>query len=273
MQENVYERIHRVLSWKRVITFNVILFLVLVVPLSVRLAQQDTENRSGAAENANAVPSVTPPPSYPTGAPKIERVTEFFGKKGDTVVILGSNFGDYQWESKVYVGNVEAPTAGIVRWSNNILEVQIPEAARTGRVWVTVNGKQAEWEGSLLLTDVARSAQIGLKKIGNEDARVWVANGGGVVRGMVEISHVGVPVTASLLVGGAITSQADGTDSLGKKFKVEFSLERPLQSSSMEVLRIEHTGIGSLEIVRAELYDANNQLVPVYSDPLNVKIN
>lgn len=271
MQENVYERIHKVLSWKRIIAFNTILFLVLVVPLSVRLAREDTENRSSAANEP--VPSVVPPVAYPTGEPKIERVSEFFGKTGDTIVILGSNFGDYRWESKVYVGNVEAPEKAIVRWSNTILEVQIPEAARTGRVWVVVNGKQATWEGSLLLTDVARSAQIGLKKIGSNEAHLWLGNANGVIRGMVELGHVGEPVTASMIVGGNITSQGGSVDSLGKKLRIEFSLSSPLTSSNTEVLKIEHTGIGTLEILRAEVYDGSGQLVSVYADPFNVKVN
>ncbi len=60
MTENIYERIHKALSWNRIIAFNLVLFLVLIVPISVRLAQQDTENRSSAAEEA---PMVTPPPT------------------------------------------------------------------------------------------------------------------------------------------------------------------------------------------------------------------
>lgn len=269
MSENVYERIHRVLSWKRIIAFNVVLFLVLVVPISVRLAQQDTENRSSAA---NPSPIVTPPPSYPTQPPKIDRVSEFFGKSGDTIVILGTNFGDYQWASKVYVGNVEAPTDSIVRWSSGILEVQIPESARTGKVWVVINGKQAQWDGSLLLTDVARSAQVGIKKETPTTATVWFGKAAGVVRGMVEIGHVAEPTTATLITGGNITSQADNSDSLGKKLKVEFSFDAPLTSSTVNALQIQHPGIGALEIVRVELYDGQNNLVSVYADPFNVKV-
>jgi hypothetical protein len=270
MAENVYERIHSVLTWKRIIAFNMFLFLVLVVPISVRLAQQDTENRSSAA--GNPTPSVVPPVSYPAQPPKIDRVSEFFGKKGDTIVIIGSNFGDYQWGSKVYVGNVESPSDGIVRWTNTILEVQIPESARTGKVWVVINGNQAQWEGSLLLTDVSRSAQIGLKKESDNLASLYLGNASGVVRGMVEIGHVGEPTTPTLLVPGSITSTSESTDALGKKLKIEFTLSSPLTSSTNSIIRIQHPGIGALEIVRAELYDVNGGLVTLYADPLNVKI-
>lgn len=271
MQENVYDRIHRMLSWKRIIGFNMLLFLVLVVPLSVRLAQEDTENRSSAAEN-EPLPSVVPPPSYPAEDPRVERVTQFFGKKGDTIVVLGSNFGDYQWDSKVYVGNVEAPRNAVVRWSNAILEVQIPDAARTGKVWVVINGRQATWEGSLLLTDVARAAQIGLKKISATQADLWFGNGAGITRGMVEIGHIGVPLTAEMIAGGSILSQEESVDSLGRKLKIEFSLSDSLTSASTDILRLSHPGIGALEVLRVEVYDQSGQLVPVYADPFNVKI-
>lgn len=271
MQENVYERIHRLLSWKRIIGFNVLLFLVLVVPLSVRLAQEDTENRSSAAEN-EPLPSVVPPPAYPAEDPKVERVTQFFGKTGDTIVILGSNFGDFQWDSKVYVGNVEAPKSAVIRWSNAILEVQIPESARTGKVWVVINGRQAAWEGSLLLTDVARAAQIGLKKISSTQAHLWFGNAAGVTRGMIEVAHVGVPLNAEMIAGGSITSQNESIDSLGRKLKIEFSLSEPLTSSTAEIIRLTHPGIGVLEVLRVEVYDTSGQLVSVFADPFNVKV-
>lgn len=271
MTENVYERIHRLLSWRRIITFNMILFLVLVVPISVRLAQEDTENRSSAA-GGNPVPSVMPPVNYPIEPPKIDRVSQFFGKTGDTIIILGKDFGDYPWESKVFVGNVEAPKEAIVGWSNTILEVQIPESARTGKVWVVINGKQAQWEGSLLLTDVARSAQIGLTKISGTSAQVWLSNAQGVVKGTIEIGHVADPLTPTLVMG-LITSSSTSVDAMGKKLKVEFDLGIPLTSSMTNIMRLEHAGVGAIEIVRAELYDANGALISVYADPLNVKVN
>ena len=270
MSDNVYERIHRVLSWKRIVAFNAVLFLVLVVPISVRLSQEDTENRSGAAEEIE-LPPVTPPPAYPALPPTIERVSMFFGKKGDTVVILGNNFGEYRWESKVYVGNVLSPETGIVRWGNNVIEVQIPDGARTGKVWVAVNGKQAIWEGSLLLTDIARSAQVGLTKESPNTAKVWVSNAGGVVRGMIEIGHVSEPVIVSALIG-SITSQSQSVDSLGKKLRVEFDLQQAIASPQTELMRLEYPGIGQLEILRVELYDQQGKLINVYADPFNVKV-
>ena len=33
MNENIYERIQRTLTWKKIIGFNAVLFMVLIVPL------------------------------------------------------------------------------------------------------------------------------------------------------------------------------------------------------------------------------------------------
>ena len=269
MQENIYERIHQTLTWKRIIAFNLVLFLVLIVPISVRLAQDSTENRSSAAEE---IPVVIPPPNYPAVAPSIDRVNTFFGKTGDTIVILGANYGDYQWGSRIYVGNIEAPKESVVRWSNNILEVKIPEGARTGGVWVVVNSKEARWNGSLLLYDVARSAQIGLQKITNNTGRLYLINATGTKSGMVEISYVSEPFSLIPQQGVTFISQEPSTDSLGKKLKVSFEIEIPLPSTRSVLAEYNYPGLGNIEIIRAELYDTNRRLLPIFSDPLSIKV-
>lgn len=270
MPNTIYDRIHRSLSWRKIIAFNALLFLVTVIPLSVRLAQEDTENRSGAAGEV-PTPSITPPPSYPAESPRIDRVVEFFGKRGDTIVILGSNFGDYQWGSTLYVGDVATGEADVVRWTTSVIEVQIPEAARTGRVWIAVNGREAQWEGSLLLYDVSRSAQTGIRKENATQASVWFSNAAGTVRGMVEVGHASEPLFMDSPIG-SILQTSRLSDSLGKKTKVEFVLNTPLTGNVTTTLSILYPGIGSLEILRVELYDESGRLVPVYADPLSVKV-
>jgi hypothetical protein len=269
MTDNIYERIHNTLTWKRIAAFNLVLFLVLIVPISVRLAQQDTENRSSAAEEA---PVVTPPPNYPAGNPRIDRVSTFFGKTGDTIVVLGTNFGDYQWGSQIFVGNVEAPKEAIVRWSNTILEVKIPDGARTGQVWIATNNKESKWEGSLLLYDVARAAQIGLQKITGSNGKVYTINASGAVSGMMELSYVSEPLTITTSPGITLTGQTPTVDSLGKKMKITFNMETPLPSSRTEIADYSYPGLGNLEIIRAELYDGNGKLLSIFSDPLSIKV-
>jgi hypothetical protein len=270
MPENIYERIHTTLTWKRIVGFNIGLFLLLIVPISVRLAQQDTENRSGAAGEV-VTPVVTPPPSYPSVPPSISRVVTFFGKPGDTIVILGSNFGDYQWGSRVFVGSSEALTDSIVRWSNTVLEVKIPETAKTGKVSVSINGQSAVWEGSLLLYDVARSAQVGVTKVASGEVRAYVTNGSSISSGMIELSYVSEPVSISPGPNITVTEQSQSADALGKKMKVQFSVNTPLTSAQTMLFTANYPGIGQIEILRTEFFDQNQSLIPVYADPLNLK--
>ncbi len=269
MQDNIYERIQKTLTWKKIIGFNVVLFLVLVVPLSVSLSQQDTENRSNAALEE---PVVVPPPNYPVSSPKIDRVNTFFGKTGDTVVLLGSNFGDYQWDSRVFIGNTEATKESVVRWSNTVLEVKIPEGARTGAVWVNINAREAKWEGSLLLVDVARAAQVGLQKVASTEGKIFATNASGAVRGMVELSYVSEPLIVTAASGVTMGGQVPSSDSLGKKLMINLDFPTPLISSRTELANFSYPGLGTVEIIRAELYDANGRLLSIFSDPLSIKI-
>ncbi len=268
MTDNIYERIHQALTWKRIVAFNLVLFLVLIIPISVRLAQEDTENRSSAAEEA---PVVIPPANYPVANPKIERVSTFFGKTGDTIVVLGSNFGDYQWESKVFVGAIEAPKESIVRWSNNILEVKIPEGARTGAVWVAINQKEAKWEGSLLLYDVARAAQIGLQKVTSNTGKIYTINATGAIRGMVELAYYSEPFSITAAPGITITEQTPSVDSLGKKMKITFETSA-FSSVRTDIADYSYPAIGSIEIIRTELFDSSGRLLPAFSNPLAIKV-
>lgn len=269
MTENIYDRINRTLSWKRVLTFNVGIFLVLIIPLSVRLAQEDTENRSGAAGEIE-IPVVTPPPSYPVEPPSLSRVSMFFGKKGDTIVLIGKNFGDYQWDSQVFVGNAQAPNDAIVRWSNSIIEVKIPSAARSGRVWVSINGQEAGWEGNLLLYDESSSVKVGLTKINANEATFGVSGNTNYSSGIVELGYVSEPLNIYPLGDTVIESQNPGVDALGKKMLIRFG--RNSGSVEQGVFGISHPGIGAIELVRVELYDDQGRMIPIYADPLGMKV-
>lgn len=270
MTENIYDRINRTLSWKRVLTFNVGLFLVLIIPLSVNLAQEDTENRSGAAGEIE-VPAVTPPPSYPTEAPRLDRVSMFFGKKGDTIVLIGNNFGDYQWGSSVYVGNVEAPSDAVVRWSNNIIEVKIPESARSGKVWISVAGREASWDGNLLLYDEVSSTKVGLSRLSATEAQFVVNGAGRFTTGLVELGYVSEPL--NIIAGEAVTieSQTPGADALGKKMQVRFRVDGSA-NTQQAIFNISHPGIGAIDIVRVELYGDSGNMLPLFADPLSMKV-
>lgn len=268
--ESVYARINRVLSWKKIVTFNVFLLLVVVTPLSVSLVQEDTETRTGAAGEL-AAPSPEPPANYPKDSPEIERVRTFFGKTGDTVVLLGDDFGDYQWKSLVYVGGVQTTEDDIVRWSNRVVEVQIPAAARTGKVWVVVNGKRADWEGSLLLYDVNQSVQMGMEREADK-VSLWLEKGEEIASGMVELGYTPISLDVEGGSGIEITSETQSSDGLGKKMRVEFTAKSQLKRVRTEILNLYVGGGGSVEITRAEFYDFTGKLIEVYADPLGSSV-
>jgi hypothetical protein len=269
MPESIYDRINRTLTWKRVATFNVGLFLILIIPLSVNLAQQNTENRSGAAGEVE-VPVVTPPPNYPVEPPRLDRVSMFFGKKGDTVVLLGNNFGDYQWSSRLFVGNVEVESEHIVRWSNSVIEVKIPETARSGRVWISVNNQEQAWNGTLLLYDSSSNTRVNLKRLSSNQAVFGVVGGGNGKSGLLELGYVAEPIQVTPAANVEIIEQTTTADALGKKMTLKFNLTA--MSGSNNLMTIDHPGIGAVELVRVELYDAAGGLIPLYADPLEMKV-
>ena len=270
MTESIYERINRTLSWKRVVTFNVGLLILLIVPLSVNLAQQDTENRSGAAGEIEA-PVVTPPPNYPSEPPRVDRVTMFFGKKGDTVVLIGNNFGDYQWGSNIFVGNVAADKDSLVRWSNSVIEVKIPETARSGKVWVNVNNQNAEWNGTLLLYDSEQAAKVGLKRNSAQQATLTLSGAPRAKTALVELGYIAEPINITGGNGVVIEQQSAGADALGKKITVMLQLPDGVALNE-SLLTIDHPGIGAIELIRVELHDQAGTLLPIYADPLEMKV-
>jgi len=122
------------------------------------------------------------------------------------------------------------------------------------------------------LYDVARASQVGLRRVSGTNVKLFVTKGSGAVRGMTEIGYISEPIIITGSEFAKIENQVETPDALGKKIKVEFSINENLPSNESTLLNISYPGIGSIEIVRAELYDRNGGLMQIYSDPLNVKI-
>lgn len=270
--ESIYIRIHRVLTWRRIIAFNVLLLLVLVIPLSLRLAQEDTENRS-SAEELTEIPPPAPPENYPVAAPRLDRVTLFYGKPGDTVVLLGSNMGDYPWNSQVYVGNAEVSADEIVRWNDSVVEVQIPKSARTGNVWIVVNGNTASWDGILMLYDTTSSSRVGLTSTGGASREFWIEqNRTRVEQGTVDVGYSLGSIVASGAPGVTITSQTTGADSYGSFLRISFVIDQSLTSSRAPILLLTNSG-GKIELIRVDLRDTSGNIQNVYVNPLDISVN
>lgn len=268
-QESFYTKLHDVLTWKRVVAFNVLLLLVFVVPMSVRLAQRNTETRSSAAVETS--PSPEPPVNYPAGDPGIERVLMFYGKPGDTVALLGENFGDYQWESEVYLGNAKVKEEDIVRWSNEIIEAEIPNQARTGQVWVEVNNKRASWSGSLFLYNVNRSTKVGLEKA-EETGYFWAGKAGEIAKGTVELGWNAGNLSVSGQNSVNIENQSTSADDFGNKMVISFRIENDLSRARTRLIEL-NKQVGQIELLQVEMYDAQGGLISVYAEPQGSKIS
>lgn len=272
MADNIYLKINQALTWKRIIALNLVMFLVLVVPLAIRLASSSTENRSSAAGEDVIAVSPTPQPNYPSEPPRIERVSTFFGKPGDSVILLGANFGDYQWGSRVTIGGASLSSKQIVRWSDTIIEAQIPEEAVSGVTEIEVNEQVAMWEGKLHIYNDQKDVKVGLVKASPNQATFTAERASTSSQGLIELAYVAEPMTITPADNVTITKQETRLDVLGKKMIIEFSLLSPLSRGRSEILRIDHPSVGTIEILRTELQDQAGNSLNVFADPLGLKI-
>ena len=101
---------------------------------------------------------------------------------------------------------------------------------------------------------------------------MFVTGGSGVSRGMVELGYISEPVIVSPLAGVRISSQESRADNLGKKLLISFELEQPLSSGKTPILAVGYPGIGTVEIVRAELLDQSGKFSSIFTDPLSSKL-
>ncbi len=271
MDNNIYAKINRILTWKRVVSFNLLLLVALVIPLSVKLTQENADNRSNAANNV--IPSATPIPNYPKQAPQIERVTLFYGKPGDTVVLLGKNFGAFPWDkSQVFVGNKKIKKEGIVRWKDKVVEVEIPEGAVTGKVWIRINGKTSVWPGTLLIYNPTTSGKIGLDKQNNQ-AVLWLNNERHLIKHLnIKLSFTGGQVGVQAYPNVEIKKQIQEIDDFGTKLSLDLDITGPMLGSKKPLLRLSKAN-GQIEILEAKPTTAQNKIVPIWADPLALKVN
>jgi len=137
---------------KSVISYSFIFALLGSIPLSVYLTQKETSYRVGASddqyESLKVEESKIP---YPTLPPAISDVQKPYGKIGDSILIYGANFGEAQKESYVIIGGINLTKIEIPYWNSAEIEAKIPAEADNGRVSVVINGKTAEWDGTLTI--------------------------------------------------------------------------------------------------------------------------
>lgn len=266
MLNTFFEKIDTVLTWRWVIAVNVIILIVLGLILSLRLLNVNTEIRSKAA---SVVPTPTPysPPDYPGAPPVIDRVTPFYGKPGDAIVIQGTNFGSHPWESKLYVGGVEVAHADITNWTDSEVTVNIPTQAQSGAVWISVNGKQSTWNGSLSVSDGIHAAQVALTQPTATSMRITVSQIPGAVRGTITVSYINSMPTFTPSTNIFVTNQTQLSDNEGKFMNIEFAVKNASSQDDLVIGDFLTQNSGPISLLQATLYDSANRLLPLFANP------
>lgn len=77
------------------------------------------------------------------GCPEIVSLNPLEGKPGETVTILGLNFGNDQGLSRVEFGGISATQEDVISWSHSKIEVNVPLMGRSGPVRVVVGNRSS----------------------------------------------------------------------------------------------------------------------------------
>jgi len=81
--------------------------------------------------------------------PEIISIEPQEGKVGETVGIVGLNFGDRKGMSLVAFGGAPISEDDVVSWSDTNIQVKVPEMARTGEIRVVVGNSSSVWDENL----------------------------------------------------------------------------------------------------------------------------
>lgn len=134
------------LSFKKLTGLTFVFALILTIPVSVWVAQQETRT-TGQAYFEKPKPIIPEkkygPPS--PGQPLITLVWPFLGKIGDAVLIHGENFGHNPINKILMVGDQIVPEKDILKWTPNLIEFLIPQGAQAGPISLQIEDKGASW--------------------------------------------------------------------------------------------------------------------------------
>jgi hypothetical protein len=188
-------RLNNFLSWKLILAVNLLVFFSIITFFSILVLRVSTENRSQASNNVSDIqfvekaknPYLNPSKTPPNKNLSINRVEKFFGKVGDIVLIKGEGFGNSQLENKLFVGEILSEPDNIIRWSDALIEVKIPEKASTGRVWIESGDKQVYWSGKLIIYDPSNTLQLAFIRNSTNSGIISVLGGESVTGGLVEL--------------------------------------------------------------------------------------
>lgn len=149
------------LSFKKIVLLSFVAALVLAIPLSVWVVQQQTRLDSEAFFSQPK--PIAPDKKYgpvSAGQPQITLVWPFLGKIGDAVLIYGFNFGNNPLEKTLTIGSRVVPEDDIKKWTPELIEFVIPPNSQSEPISLKVAGKTALWDYPFTVYDLDTKIQV-----------------------------------------------------------------------------------------------------------------
>lgn len=257
------------LSWKKVIGLSAFLLMVIMVPISIQVANNRTRTKSEAALIKPSPEAITTKFETPQGPPKIYLVDHFFGKVGDSVLIHGENLGGLHQQSSVILSGKKISEKNLVSWTGKYIEFKVPANAISGRVEINILGQRTSWPGMFFVVDNAVQTEINLNK-SNNDPNLAILTGTNLEGGkellmwLLIINNDGeLKLTAE---PGVSMTQTSINLPLGKIYEVRLGLNNNL----VQLLKVVKNDNQAVGIARAELSTSDGQLIPLKVNPLYV---
>lgn len=264
------------LSWKKISGVAALLFLVAIIPLSLKMVNDRTRTRSEAALIHPSPQAITTKFETPAGPPKIYLVDHFFGKPGDAVLIHGENLGGLHKQSSVSLSGTKIPEENLVTWTGSYIEFKVPENAKSGQVEINILGQKTSWPGMFFVTNEQTQTEVNLIKNANnpdlaylnisnpqkaDELLVWllIVNGDGNINinGLNEMT----------------TEQKVYSFPIGKVYEIKMNLGGKVKNTGfnqdINLLAITKNDKQVVGIARAEL-STGGSLIPLKVNPLYV---
>lgn len=149
------------LSFKKLTGITFLVALVLAIPISVLVVQQQT--KYGSKAYFEKPQPIVPGKKYGSpseGNPQITLVWPFLGKVGDSVLIQGKNLGNNPVDKSLKLGNQKVAEEKILRWTPELIEFLIPPEAQQGPISLIVVNKSATWNFPFTVYTLETKVQV-----------------------------------------------------------------------------------------------------------------
>jgi hypothetical protein len=253
------------LSWKKIFGAGVTLLLLAAVPLSLKIANEQTRTRSQAALIHPSPEAVTVKFETPKGAPKIYLVDHFFGKAGDSVLIHGENLGGVHPQTAVYLGGQKIAEENLVTWTGSYIEFKVPQGAKSGPVRVDILGKTAEWPGTFFVTASGAEAEITLEKNSADPNTASLTLSGAFAAKDMLVWLLVINSESALKFSQTTAGITQFTTPLGRVYELKFSSVK--NGLLAQISKPKDSQVG---IARTEITLPDGTLFPAKSHPLSV---